>query len=55
MDEVLVGFPSKSLANSVCEDIFLSKLSGVAQVDKIMEELAGIEEKRKCIVEKGLK
>ncbi|KIH51936.1 hypothetical protein ANCDUO_17969 [Ancylostoma duodenale] len=40
----------RSLANSVCEDILVTKLSGVARLDVLMEELmlADAEEQNKC-------
>ncbi|EYB93104.1 hypothetical protein Y032_0186g1079 [Ancylostoma ceylanicum] len=42
--------PLSSLANSVCEDILVTKLSGVARLDVLMEELmlADAEEQNKC-------
>ncbi|KJH40126.1 Ligand-binding domain of nuclear hormone receptor [Dictyocaulus viviparus] len=48
--------PLSSLANSVCEDVLLSKLSGVARLDGLMEELmlADAEEQNKCVTERGI-
>uniref|UniRef100_A0A0K0DMB1 NR LBD domain-containing protein n=1 Tax=Angiostrongylus cantonensis TaxID=6313 RepID=A0A0K0DMB1_ANGCA len=48
--------PLSSLANSFCEDILLSKLSGLAHIDVLIEELmlAGIEDQSKCTAEKGI-
>ncbi|VDM75763.1 unnamed protein product [Strongylus vulgaris] len=42
--------PLSSLANSICEDILVTKLSGVARLDVLMEELmlADAEEQNKC-------
>ncbi|PIO74480.1 Ligand-binding domain of nuclear hormone receptor [Teladorsagia circumcincta] len=43
--------PLSSLANSICEDILVSKLSGVARLDVLMEELmlADAEEQNKSL------
>nr|CDJ83057.1 Zinc finger and Nuclear hormone receptor domain containing protein [Haemonchus contortus] len=48
--------PLSSLANSICEDILVSKLSGVARLDVLMEELmlADAEEQNKCASHRGV-
>ncbi|KAK5967984.1 hypothetical protein GCK32_022285, partial [Trichostrongylus colubriformis] len=48
--------PLSSLANSICEDILVSKLSGVARLDVLMEELmlADAEEQNKSATQRGL-
>ncbi|KAK5971797.1 hypothetical protein GCK32_020713, partial [Trichostrongylus colubriformis] len=45
---------SPLLANSICEDILVTKLSGVARLDVLMEELmlADAEEQNKCTTQR---
>ncbi|VDK78347.1 unnamed protein product [Litomosoides sigmodontis] len=43
--------PTDALANAVCEDVLVFKLSGVANIDKLMEELILTETKERRISE----
>lgn len=42
-------FNFQALANAVCEDVLVFKLSGVANIDRLMEELILTETKERRI------